>query len=65
VVCGVLRAAWQELVIVNGDTLVPEQEYVHDVLSMVHVFSARLYGLRSCKKVIRDAAVQKNSPPGQ
>jgi putative resolvase len=53
-----------ELVIVNGDTLSPEQELVQDLLSIVHVFSARLYGLRSYKKVIRDAALQKNSPPG-
>ena len=54
-----------ELVIVNGDTLSPEQELVQDLLSIVHVFSARLYGLRSYNKVIRDAALQKNSPPGQ
>ena len=38
---------------------------MQDLLSIVHVFSARLYGLRSYKKVIRDAAVQKNPPPGQ
>jgi putative resolvase len=54
-----------ELVIVNGDTFSPEQELVQDLLSIVHVFSVRLYGLRSFKKVIRDAALQKNSPPGQ
>ena len=54
-----------ELVIVNGDTLSPEHELVQDLLSIVDVFSARLPGLRSYKKVIRDAAVQKNPPPGQ
>ncbi len=54
-----------ELVIVNGDTLSPEQELVQDLLSIVHIFSARLYGLRSYKKVIRDAALQKNPPSGQ
>ena len=54
-----------ELVIVNGDILSPEQELAQDLLSIVHVFSARLYRLRSYKKVIRDAAMQKNSPPGQ
>jgi putative resolvase len=53
------------LVIVHGDTLSPEQELVQDVLSMVHIFSARLSGLRSYQKVIRDVAVQKNSPPGE
>jgi len=44
-----------ELVIVNGDSLSPEQELVQDLLSIVHVFSARLYGLRSYKKLIREA----------
>jgi putative resolvase len=50
---------------VNGDTLSPEQELVQDLLSIVHVFSARLYGLRSYQKVIRDAALYKDSPPGE
>jgi putative resolvase len=36
-----------EVVIVTGDTLSPEQELAQDVLSIVHVFSARLSGLRS------------------
>jgi predicted site-specific integrase-resolvase len=54
-----------ELLIVNGDTLSPEQELVQDLLSIVHVFSDRLYGLRSYRKVIRDAALQKDSPSGQ
>jgi putative resolvase len=54
-----------DLLIVNGDTLSPEQELVHDLLSIVHVFSARLYGLRSSKKVIRDAAVHQDETPGE
>ncbi|HEY7349689.1 MAG TPA: IS607 family transposase [Ktedonobacterales bacterium] len=54
-----------DLIIVNGDTLSPEQELVQDLLSIVHVFSARLHGLRSYKKVIRDAALQKSPPPGE
>jgi predicted site-specific integrase-resolvase len=49
------------LIVANGDTLSPEQELVQDLLSIVDVFSARLYGLRSYKKAIRDAAVQKNT----
>jgi putative resolvase len=53
-----------ELVIVNGDTLSPEQELVQDLLSIVHIFSARLYGLSSYKKVLRDAALQKDQTPG-
>ena len=54
-----------DLLIVNGDTLSPEQELVHDLLSIVHVFSARLYGLRSYKKVIRDAALHQDETPGE
>ena len=54
-----------DLLIINGNTLPPEQELVQDLLSIVHVFSARLYGLRSYKKIIRDAALQKNPPSGQ
>jgi putative resolvase len=54
-----------QLVIVNGNTFSPEQELVQDLLAIVQIFSARLYGLRSYKKVIRDAAVQKNTPPGK
>ena len=54
-----------ELVVVNGDTLSPEQELVQDLLSIVHLFSACLYGLRSYRKVIRDAALHKDQAPGQ
>jgi putative resolvase len=54
-----------DLVIVNGDTLSPEQELVHDLLSIVHVFSARLRGLRSSKQVIRDAALPQDPTPGE
>jgi putative resolvase len=54
-----------ELLVVNGDTLSPEQELVQDLLSIVHVFSARLYGLRSYQKVIRDAALHQDPTPGE
>jgi predicted site-specific integrase-resolvase len=54
-----------DLLVVNGDTLSPEQELVHDLLSIVHVFSARLYGLRSYKQVIRDAALHQDETPGE
>ena len=54
-----------ELLIVNGDTLSPEYELVQDLLSIVQMFSARLYGLRSYKKAIRDAALHKDQAPGE
>jgi predicted site-specific integrase-resolvase len=47
-----------KLMIVNGDSLSPESEMVQDLLSIIHVFSARLYGLRSYKKRIKDACIK-------
>ncbi len=44
----------------NGESLSPEQEMVRDLIAIVTVFSARLHGLRSYKKVIKDAALQKD-----
>jgi predicted site-specific integrase-resolvase len=49
-----------DIVVTNGEELSPEQELVQDLLAVVTVFGARLHGLRSYKKVIRDAALQKN-----
>jgi putative resolvase len=49
-----------ELVVVNGDSLSPEQELVRDLIAIVTVFSARLHGLRSYQKVLQDAALQKD-----
>jgi putative resolvase len=48
-----------DLVVVNGDALSPEQELVRDLIAIVTVFSARLHGLRSYRKVLKDAALQK------
>ena len=49
-----------ELVIIDGDALSPEQELVQDLVAIIAVFAARLHGLRSYKKVIKDAALQKD-----
>ena len=48
-----------ELVVINGEAMSPEQEVVRDLMAIVTVFSARLPGLRSYKKVLKDAALQK------
>ncbi len=37
----------------------PKQELVRDLLAVVTVFSARLHGLRSSRKVLKDAALHK------
>jgi putative resolvase len=49
-----------EIVVMNGESLSPEQELVRDLIAIVTVFSARLHGLRSYKKAIKDAALQKD-----
>ena len=47
------------IVVINGEAMSPEQELVRDLIAIVTVFSARLHGLRSYRKVLKDAALQK------
>jgi putative resolvase len=49
-----------DIVVIDGDTLSPEQELVQDLIAIITVFGARLHGLRSYKKVLKDAALQKD-----
>jgi putative resolvase len=49
-----------KIVVINGDKLSPEKEMVEDLLAIVTVFSARFHGLRSYKKVIKDACSKKD-----
>src|SRR6266699_1117676 len=49
-----------EIVVMNGEALSPEQELVQDLLAIVTVFASRLHGLRSYKKAMKDAALQKD-----
>ena len=48
-----------EIVVINSENLSPEQELVRDPIAIVTVFSARLHGLRSYRKVLKEAALQK------
>ena len=36
--------------IVNNEKLSPQEELVQDLISIIHVFSCRIYGLRQYKK---------------
>lgn len=45
-----------ELVIINEEKLSPQEEMVTDLMSIIHVFSSRLYGLRTYKNKIKDIA---------
>ena len=40
------------IVVVNNEELSPQEELVQDIISILHVFSCRLYGLRKYKKQI-------------
>ena len=41
-----------EIIVVNNEKTSPEQELVNDLISIIHVFSCRIYGLRKYKKQI-------------
>ena len=48
------------IVVVNNEELSPQEELVKDIVSILHVFSCRLYGLRKYKKQIeRDEEIAK------
>ena len=48
------------IVVVNNEELSPQEELVQDIVSILHVFSCRLYGLRKYKKQIEgDAEIAK------
>lgn len=40
------------ILVVNNEDLSPQEELVQDIISILHVFSCRLYGLRKYKKQI-------------
>ena len=54
-----------DIVVINGETFSPEQELVQDLVAIITVFGARLPGLRSYKKVLKDAALQKDQDRGE
>ena len=44
-----------ELLVLNQEHLSPEQEMVQDMMTIVHCFSSRLYGLRNYRKKLKEA----------
>lgn len=42
-----------EIEIVNNEKLSPQEELIQDLISIIHVFSCRIYGLRKYKKEIK------------
>lgn len=43
-----------EIIVVNNENLSPQEELVQDIISILHVFSCKLYGLRKYKKQIKE-----------
>ena len=53
------------IVVVNNEELSPQEELVQDIVSILHVFFCRLYGLRKYKKQIeRDEEIAKELQDG-
>ena len=53
------------IVVVNNEELSPQEELVQDIVSILHVFSCRLYGLRKYEKQIeRDEEIAKELQNG-
>ncbi|KHD06163.1 recombinase [Candidatus Thiomargarita nelsonii] len=50
-----------EIVIVNQESLSPQQEMVEDLMAIIHTFSCRLYGLRKYKKNLKKAITNENN----
>ena len=44
-----------EVLVLNQERLSPEQEMVQDLMTLVHCFSSRLYGLRNYRKKLNEA----------
>ena len=53
------------IIVVNNESLSPNEELVQDIISILHVFSCRLYGLRKYKNQIKeDAEIAKELQDG-
>jgi predicted site-specific integrase-resolvase len=43
------------ITVINVEKLSPEQEMVQDLMTIIHCFSSRLYGLRNYRKALKEA----------
>ena len=50
-----------ELLLINDEKLSPEREMVEDLMTIVHCFSSRLYGLRNYKKALKAVLEEKET----
>jgi len=49
-----LKTYGAEIIVVNNETLSPEEEMIQDLIAIIHVFSCRIYGLRKYKSKIKE-----------
>lgn len=49
-----LKSKGSEIIVVNNQTLSPKQELVEDLISIIHIFSCRIDGLKKYKKNIKN-----------
>lgn len=50
----ILKKSGCHIEVVNNESLSPQEEMVQDLVSIIHVFSCRIYGLRKYKKELLD-----------
>ena len=48
-----------EVLVLNQERLSPEQEMIQDLMTIVHCFSSRLYGLRNYRKKLNEVLKQE------
>jgi len=42
------------IIVVNNEAMSPQEEMIQDLISIIHVFSCRIYGLRKYKKKLKE-----------
>lgn len=48
------------ILVINDEKLSPEQEIIQDLISIIHVFSCRIYGLRKYKEELKNVTNKKD-----
>ena len=43
-----------EVIVVTNESMSPQEEMIQDLISIIHVFSCRIYGLRKYKKKLKE-----------
>ena len=49
-----LKKSGCEVIVVNNEKMSSQEEMIQDLISIIHVFSCRIYGLRKYKKQIKE-----------